>query len=123
MPKPYQANLVVSSILIIFGLWAFLTMTAESRSVTALIPVFFGLLLAAFTPWFKRENKIAAHLVALLTLLIAVALYMPLKGAIGRGDLVGIFRVATMMLVSLAALAVYIKSFRDVRRARSKTES
>lgn len=116
--KPYQANLLNAGVLLVFGLWAYFTMAAESRSMTVLIPVFFGVIFAVLTLPLKKENKIATHAVAGLTLLLVAALLMPLTGSIGRADMDAIFRVGTMMAASLFALVIYIKSFIAVRRAR-----
>lgn len=113
--KPYQATMLNAAILVIFGLWAYLNVAAESRSVTILIPVIFGVILALLVPIFKNNNKIAAHVVAGLTLLISLALIMPLIGSIGRDDMVAVFRVGVMMTASLFALIVYIKSFMAAR--------
>ncbi|MDZ4729960.1 MAG: hypothetical protein SH820_08475 [Xanthomonadales bacterium] len=116
--KPYQATILNAAILVVFGLWAYLNVAAESRSMTILIPVFFGVILALLVPLFKQENKVVAHVVAGLTLLISIALIMPLIGSIGRADMGAVLRVGVMMAASLFALVVYIKSFIAVRRAR-----
>jgi len=116
--KPYQATILNAVVLVIFGLWAYLNVAAESRSMTILIPVFFGVVLALLAIPFKKENKVVAHVVAGLTLLISIALIMPLMGSIGREDMDGIFRVGVMMTTCLFALVVYIKSFISTRRAR-----
>ena len=116
--KPYQATIFNSAVLVVFGLCAYLNVAAESRSTTLFIPVIFGVVLALLVPFFKKENKIVAHAVAGLTLLITIALIMPLIGSIGRDNMVAVFRVGVMMAVSLFALFVYIKSFIAVRRAR-----
>ncbi|MFT4727225.1 MAG: hypothetical protein ACI9UN_001720 [Granulosicoccus sp.] len=116
--KPYQATIFNAAVLVVFGLWAYLNVAAESRSMTILIPVIFGVILALLVPIFKKENKIVAHVVAGLTLLISIALIMPLIGSIGREDMLAVFRVGVMMAASLFALIVYIKSFMTVRQAR-----
>jgi hypothetical protein len=116
--KPYRATIFNAAVLVVFGLWAYLNVAAESRSMTILIPVFFGVILALLVPTFKKENKIVAHVVAGLTLLISIALIMPLIGSISREDMVAVFRVGVMMSASLFALVVYIKSFMAVRRTR-----
>ncbi|NJL76414.1 MAG: hypothetical protein HC892_16725 [Saprospiraceae bacterium] len=115
--KPFQINIVNALVLIGMGLWAYLS--AEDKSSTALIPVGFGLLFLLATPLFRKDNKVVAHIVVLLTFLLLFALAMPLKGRITAGDQIGIFRVATMMVVSLIALIIYIKSFIDARKARN----
>jgi hypothetical protein len=115
--KPYQAATLNAAVLVVFGLWAYLNVAAESRSMTILIPVFFGVALALLVPSFKKENKVIAHLVVGLTLLISLALIVPLIGSIGREDIVAVFRVGVMMAASVFALVVYIRSFIAVRRA------
>lgn len=116
--KPYIANLICSSTLILFGAWAYFNMAAETRSMTVLIPVFFGLALIVFTPLLKKESKVAAHIVVGLTVLITLALIVPLMGSIGRQDPLAIFRVGAMLAGSLLALFVFIKSFIEMRRMR-----
>ena len=61
--------------------WGYLS--SASPSPTALIPLFFGVALLLCYPGIKKENKIIAHVAVLLTLIVLVALFMPLKGAIG----------------------------------------
>jgi len=116
--KPYLATIINAAVLVVFGLWAYLNVAAESRSMTILIPVFFGVILALLVPPFRKDNKVVAYVVAGLTLLISIALIMPLVGSIGREDMLAVFRVGVMMAASLFALVVYIKSFIAVRRAR-----
>jgi len=115
--KPYQATIFNAAVLVVFGLWAYLNVAAESRSMTILIPVIFGVILALLVSSFKRK-QVVAHAVAGLTLLISIALIMPLIGSIGRDDMVAVFRVGVMMAASLFALVIYVRSFIAVRRAR-----
>jgi uncharacterized protein YhhL (DUF1145 family) len=116
--KPYQATILNAAVLVVFGLWAYLNVAAESRSMTILIPVFFGVVLALLVLPLKKENRVVAHVVAGVTILISIALIMPLKGSIGRDDMDAVFRVGVMMAASLFALVVYIRSFITARRAR-----
>jgi hypothetical protein len=116
--KPYQATILNAAVLVVFGLWAYLNVAAESRSMTILIPVIFGIVLAMLALPFKKENKVVAHIVVGLTLLISLALIMPLISSIGRDDMDAVFRVGVMMAVSLFSLVIYIKSFIAARRAR-----
>jgi uncharacterized protein YhhL (DUF1145 family) len=116
--KPYQATILNAAVLIVFGLWAYLNVAVESRSITILIPVIFGVVLALLVVPFKKENKVVAHIVAGLTLLLSIALIMPLTSSFGRDAMDAVFRVGVMMAVSLFALVVYIKSFIAARRAR-----
>ena len=66
----------------------------------------------------KSENKLISHIAVLLTLLLLIALFMPLSSAIGRGDLMAMLRVGLMLLTTGVALLFFIKSFIDVRRKR-----
>ena len=116
--KPFQANLLNAAVLIIMGLWGYLS--SETPSTTALIPVIFGGIFLLATPPFKKENKIVAHIIVLLTFLLIIALVMPLKGAIGRGDTMAIVRVGLMLATSLFAFVTFIKSFIDARKAREE---
>jgi lipid-A-disaccharide synthase-like uncharacterized protein len=112
--KPYIINLVNSVVLIVLGLWGYLG--SDSPSFTALIPVITGAVLLILTPWFKKENKVVAHVAVLLTFLIIIGLLMPLRGAMARGDELGIFRVAVMLISSITAMIVFINSFVQARK-------
>ena len=116
--RAHVASLVNGVILIGFGLWGYLG--SETPSKTALIPVAFGVVLFPLYKGIKKENKIVAHIAVLLTLLILAGLVKPLTAAMGRGDGMAIMRVSVMMLSTVIALAAFIKSFIDVRRARRR---
>lgn len=112
--KPFQINFFNGLVLVAMGLWAYLS--ADDPSPTALIPVAFGVLFLLVTPLFRKGNKVIAHIVVVLTLLLIVALFMPLRSRINANDSIGIFRVVTMMVVSAIAMVIYIKSFIDARK-------
>ncbi len=114
--KPYQANLLCAVVLIAMGLWAYFG--AATQPLTALIPVGFGVIFLASTPALKKENKIVAHVVVVLMLLIILALTMPLIGSIKRGNTVAIVRVGLMLASAIFAMAIFVKSFIDARKAR-----
>ena len=114
--KAHTASLSNAFLLILISAWAYIG--AAEPSLTALIPAVFGFLLLACYPGVRSENKIVAHLAAVLTLLILVALIMPLRGAISREDSMAIFRIGVMMVSTLLAMVFFIKSFIDVRRRR-----
>jgi len=115
--KAHTASLINAVILIGFGLWAYLG--SETPSKTALIPVVFGVLLLSLYKGVKKENKIVAHISVLLTLLILGGLVKPLTAATGREDGMAIMRVSVMIASTIVALVFFIKSFIDVRRART----
>ena len=55
--------------------------------MTALIPVMFGVVLLLCNSGIKKENKLIAHLAVLATVICLLGLFMPLKGALDRGEL------------------------------------
>jgi hypothetical protein len=119
MKAAVTANLVNAIILITMSAWAYLG--SDTPSLTALIPGGFGAALLLCQPGVRSENRILAHLAVLLTLAVFIALFMPLRGAIGRGDTLAIVRVGTMWLASLVALVAFIRSFIAARKARVPT--
>ena len=114
--KPYIASLINAIVLIVFGLWAYFG--SDDPSKTALIPVAAGIILLVLNIWMKKGSSVVAHIVVVLTLLILIALFKPLIGAIGRSDWLATTRVLVMILSTLFALTLFIKSFVDARRSR-----
>jgi len=114
--NPYKANLVTAITLIVMSAWGYLA--SDNPSFTALIPAIFGIIFLALSGPFKKENKVAAHVIVLLTLLVFISLFKPLTGVLGREDSLGIMRVIIMMVVSFFALIIYIKSFIAARKAK-----
>lgn len=117
--KPHIASLMNAVVLLGASAWAYFG--SDSPSVTALIPAAFGLVLLACNPGVKSENKVIAHVAVVLTLIVLIALVMPLRGALGRDDGMALFRVGLMILSTLAALIAFIKSFIDIRRQRAQS--
>ncbi|MEL7165406.1 MAG: hypothetical protein AAGL96_08010 [Pseudomonadota bacterium] len=111
-----RANLLNALTLILCGLWGY--WAGDFKSLTALIPAAFGAALLACHSGVKAENKLVAHIAVLLTLVILIALYMPLSSALGSGDGARILRSLLMVTTGLLALVFFIKSFVDARRAR-----
>jgi len=113
----HNASLINAILLIALSAWAYLA--SDNPSFTALIPAIFGAALLACYQGVKAENKVIAHIAVLLTLIILIALLMPLNGAVARGDTMAIFRVGVMLLSTAVALVLFVKSFIDARKARS----
>jgi hypothetical protein len=109
-----KANLLNSIILIAVGGWGYFD--GDGKSMTALIPVIFGVVLLLCNNGVKNQNKVIAHVAVLVTLVCLVGLFMPLKGAIGRGNDLAVGRVSAMIVSSLIALVFFIKSFIEARR-------
>ncbi len=116
--KPYVANLLNAFVLILMSLWGYFS-AGEGASFTAFIPAAFGLVFLICTPMLKKENKAVAHIVVLLTLLVILALTMPLKSQITKEDTMGILRISLMMLTSVLAMIAFIRSFIAARKARN----
>jgi len=120
--KPFQANILNAAVLIIMGLWGYFS--SENPSMTALIPVVFGVLFLIATPPFKNDNKVVAHIIVLLTfLLILMIIGKPMMSAIDSGDNMRIFRSGAMVLSGIIAMIFFIKNFIDVRKARQAEAS
>ena len=105
------ANLINSATLIILGIWGYL----DSNSLTAFIPVFFGVIMLLCNKGLKKENKTIAHIVVLLTAIILIALVgMRLPKSLEIGGL-GLYRVIFMISTSTIAMIIFIKSFIKAR--------
>jgi hypothetical protein len=118
MKKPFIASLINAIILIALSLWGYLG--SETPSLTALIPAAGGVILIALNSGLKKENKIVAHIVVLLTFILLLGLIKPLIGAIDRADNGAIMRVVVMMISSVYAMAAFINNFIEVRQNRKK---
>ena len=114
MMKPHKISLIHAIALVAIGSFG----AMSSESMTAWIPTVFGVLLLACNRGVKNENKVLAHVAVLLTLLIVIGLVKPLQGALGREDMAAAARVATMLGLSVVALATFVKSFMDARKKK-----
>lgn len=112
--KAAVASLSNAIILIVIGLWG---AYATGWAPTSFIPVAFGVILVLLNGGIQKENKVISHIAVVLTLLVLLALFMPLMKALDRGGLAPI-RIIIMQVSSLIAMIAFIKSFRDARKAR-----
>lgn len=115
--KPHFANILTAVVLITMSAWGYLS--SDTPSITALIPAIFGVIFLALSGPFRKENKVVAHIIVVLTLLVFISLFKPLSGVLDRDDTMGLIRVVLMMLVSLLALGVYINSFIAARKNKA----
>ncbi|MEL6727069.1 MAG: hypothetical protein AAFP81_12370 [Pseudomonadota bacterium] len=110
------ANLINALVLIGVSAWAYFA--SGTASLTALIPGGFGLALFACTPGVRSENKVIAHIAVLLTLVVIIALIMPLRGALAREDTMALVRVGLMLAASVVAFVFFIRNFIDARKTK-----
>jgi len=112
--KPYQISAINAVSLIALGSYGYIQ--SDSPSITALIPVIFGVLLLLMNSGIKSENKLIAHIAVTLTLVILFGLAMPLLGAIGRSDTYAILRVSVMVITTVVSMVFFVKSFIEARK-------
>ena len=116
--KPYIASLINAVTLIGLSLWGYYS--SDTPSNTALIPAFGGVIILALNNGLRKENKIASHIVVVLTFVLLIGLIKPLIGAFNRSDNGAIIRVVWMLVTCVIAMAAFINSFVEVRRNRKK---
>ncbi|MBK9256664.1 MAG: hypothetical protein IPM42_14345 [Saprospiraceae bacterium] len=114
----HKANLINAVSLIFLPLWGYLD--SLTPSMTALIPMVFGIVLLSLNNGVQYGIKSQSHAAVVITLLVLISLIKPLTGAIDREDSMAILRVSMMILTGVVSLFFFIKSFRDVRLARQK---
>jgi len=118
--KPHIISLLNGIVLVLMGTLGFLG--NGNYPITALIPVFVGMILIGLNKGVKNQNKIVAHIAVLLTLIMLLGLFKPLIGTIERGNYYGIFRSSSMILVTFLALITFIKSFIALKKERQMKE-
>jgi hypothetical protein len=120
--------IVFGLILEAMGLAAYLT--SDTKSITALIPAFFGTvillcgLLAKFVPGIRMHVMHVAALVGLLGTLGGLGMGLPKIGRLIEGSIEK--PMASIMQISMGAvclvfLILCVKSFIDARRARKSS--
>ena len=118
--KTNQANLLNALTLILMPLWSYLTyegtIEKPDQSITALIPLFLGVILLLCNGGVKRENKMIAHIAVFITLIALIGLLKPLNAAIDDGRTLSIFRVVAMLITGSLAMITFIKSFIAARK-------
>ena len=74
------------------------TSEKPQQSITALIPLFLGVILILCNNGLKERKKIIAHVAVFVTLIALAGLLMPLKSAINVLRNLSIIRVLIMLL-------------------------
>lgn len=91
-----------------------------TKSNTALIPVFFSVIILVCNNGIRDQHKIMSHIAVVLTLFVTVALVKPFSANLAQGDTWGMVRVGAMLLTGVIAMVAFIRSFIAARKARTK---
>ncbi len=118
--KAASANLLNAVVLIAAGLYGYFGIKGAdgNSSITALIPAFFGVLFLVMHKGVASANKVIAHVVVVLTLVLLVMCVMRFIKVDGWGAKKYIFLAC--IVSNFIALAAFIKSFIDARKARQQ---
>ena len=111
--KPFLANFINGLVLLGMGIWA--VADSDGSSNTVYITPLVGFALLMLTPGLKKENKVVAHVVVLITFLFILALIFPLMRAEGTA----LYRILIQMMTSAFAMIVFIGSFIQARRNKA----
>lgn len=120
MNKPHIVNAVYSVYIILIGFIGFLLSYFDTNTFqfTSLIPSVFGIILLLFTKGVKNEDKIASHVIVLITLVLAlmvlVMLILNIKDGFELSRKVVIFLLVT--IGSFTTLGIYIARFISIKK-------
>lgn len=114
--KPVTANYLNAIILIAAGVYGYFFLELgpdEKKSVTALIPAFSGIVFLILGAIWASKPMIAAHVAALLALVLIVMCGMRFAKIEDWGPKKYIFLIC--ILSNVIALVIFVKSFVDAR--------
>ena len=121
-----RMNLINGLILLILGGWGFIDVNTPlpetGMSLTALIPVLFGIILLLCNKGVKNANKLISHIAVIVTLLILIGLVKPFTAQFIKANVhsdIGLLRVYSMMVFSFLTLISFIGSFIENRKKAS----
>lgn len=116
--KAAGANLLNALVLIGAGLYGYFGITASdgTHSLTALIPAAFGLLFLMMNKGVANGNKVIAHIVVILTLVLLVMCIMRFMKVEEWNSKKYVFLAC--IISNAIALIAFIKSFIDARKKR-----
>ncbi len=116
--KAASANLLNAVVLIAAGLYGYFGIAASdgSHSLTALIPAAFGVLFLIMHKGVANHNKVVAHVVVVLTLLLLVMCIMRFLKVQDWVDKKYVFLAC--ILSNAVALIAFIGSFIEARKNR-----
>ena len=112
---------IQSSIMILLGAWAYLG--SDTPSVTALIPVFIGVIIAFFSFLLMRNihSKIITWVLLTLNVLTVLIMCVPLMRNFVKDDvsIMAVTRVSTMIVVSIITLIALFGHLKKIKQART----
>ena len=111
--NPKKAIFLNSISLVVIGLTSYFL----KLSITALIPVIFGVLLFIGYMVYEKNPRLIAHISIALILIVFLSLFMPLNKRIEAQDFYGILRVGLMQLASLYSIFCFTISFIRARKS------
>jgi hypothetical protein len=116
--KAAQANLLNAIVLLVAGLYGyFMVLTPEgTHAITALIPAAFGLVFLVLQKGVAAENKIIAHVVVVLTLVLLIICIMRFLKIEDWGAKKYLFLAC--ILSNAVALVAFVGSFIAARKNR-----
>ena len=117
--KAGTANLLNAVVLIAAGVYGYFGVAAAdgSHSLTALIPAAFGVLFLAMQKGVVNSNKVIAHIVVVLTLVLLIMCIMRFVKVDEWNAKKYLFLAC--IISNAIALVAFIKSFIDARKNRA----
>jgi len=111
-----QHILIINSlVLILLGIYGYVSAKPESKSLTAFIGPGVGIILLFFYSTVKKQNSTGTHIMVMLTLLTAVIF-----------SVIGIIRVNILILImaasSVISLIFYVSDFLKRKREREASK-
>lgn len=106
-----------AAVLILVSAWGYLA--SGMASATALLPGAFGLGLLACARGVKAGSRLMTIIAAALALIVLLALFTPLQGALGRGDDAAVLRLLIMQAATAVTLAAYLRAVIGARKRKT----
>ena len=121
--NPSKINLINGLVLVIAGLFGFIARYLDQNDLqyTALIPSIFGIILLAMNSGLKNHNKIIAHIVVVVTLLVVIMVGSMLNKSLAA-DPVNVRRVAIFSVIVMSGLVstvLYVLGFIEKRKEKN----
>jgi hypothetical protein len=110
LPTIFRVTLINAIVLVALGLWGYLAKSEPTTDAT-LIPMAFGLVFGIALPLYQEENRLISYLFLVLTLLLTIALWIPMVRAYQAEQTSELIRLSLMVLSCCLALFYYLVAF------------